>query len=83
MALQRTSEGKSGSRAYSREAALSISIRQRRAEFESMPPRVQAETLERVIALLKHEARRPEFRAHPSELKRTALQVYGIRIQDL
>lgn len=91
MALQRTSEGASGSHSYSREAAEPFAIRTLRETFLSYPPKEQERIRESVKARLRDEARHREFGARDgrsgrrigSALARFALAVYGVRLEDL
>jgi hypothetical protein len=91
MALQRTSEGKSGSHSYSREAAQPFAIRTLRETFLAYPPAEQARIRADVIERLRDEARKAEFTARTekggkrpgSALWQLAEPVYGIRIADL
>ena len=90
MALQRTSEGASGSHSYSRESALPFAIREQKRIFDSYPPAEQERIREEVRERLRDEARSREFGARlpngkrrGSELEKMAWPVYGIRIEDL
>lgn len=90
MALQRTSEGRTGQHSYSREQAEPFAIRTLRETFESYPPREQARIRADVIERLRAEARQHEFaakdgkgRRQGSALARLARDVYGITERDL
>lgn len=90
MAMQRTSEGASGSHSYSHEAAEPFAIQEQKRIFDSYPPRGQARIRADVIERLRTEQRGREFAARDdkgrrpgSALARMALPVYGIRIEDL
>lgn len=81
MAMQRTTEGKSGSHSYTREGAEPFAIRALQQDFRSQPARVQTETISRVLRLLSDELQRKQVQ--PSALFRLARTVYGITAQDL
>lgn len=81
MAMQRTTEGKSGQHSYTREGAEPFAIRTLQQDFRSQPARKQTETIDRVLRLLSDELRRQQ--AQPSALFRLASRVYGIRNEDL
>lgn len=83
MALQRTTEGMSGSHSYSQAAAEPFAIRSLREIFLSYPPAAQARIRADVIARLRAEARGKEFRNQRSALSRLAGPVYGITERDL
>lgn len=91
MALQRTTEGMSGSHTYSREAAEPFAIKSLRETFEAYPPKEQARIRADVRNRLRDEARKAEFAARTekgdkraeSALARLAWPVYGIRVRDL
>lgn len=89
MALQRTTEGKTGQHSYTREAAEPFAIRILRETFASYPPAAQARIRDSVRAQLLHEARKGEFSARTdkgkrqgSALARMAWDVYGVRIEE-
>jgi len=81
MALQRTSEGRTGQHSYTRETARDFEIRTRRADFLAHSPKEQARIRQDVIARLRQEAARGQ--RQPSALARQAGPVYGIREEDL
>ena len=88
MALQRTTEGKSGSHSYSQEAAQPFAIASLKEQFAAYPPKEQERIRERVKAQLRSEARSSEFGARlangrrlGSALARMAWEVYGVRAE--
>ena len=81
MALQRTTEGRTGQHSYSRESARDFEIRTRRADFLAHSPARQAEIRGDVIARLRQELARGQ--RQPSALARQAGPVYGIKPEDL
>lgn len=81
MAMQRTTEGKSGQHSYTREGAEPFAIRLLRDMFLSYPPREQERIREDVKQKLAEELHRKQ--AQPSALFRLARHVYGITAQDL
>jgi len=81
MAMQRTSEGRTGQHSYSREQAEPFAIRTLRETFAAYPPKEQARIRADVIARLRQEATRRQNQ--PSALARLARQVYGITVEDL
>lgn len=83
MAMQRTTEGASGSHSLTREQAEPFAIRRAKEDFDAQPPKAQAETLARVVWLLRRELHSAEFRAQPSDLRRKARAVYGVNVEDL
>jgi hypothetical protein len=91
MALQRTTEGKTGQHSYSREAALPFAIQTLRDTFLSYPPHEQARIKADVIQRLRAELHSFEFAAHTekggkrpgSALWQLAGPVYGITERDL
>jgi hypothetical protein len=90
MAMQRTSEGFSGSHSLTREQALPFAIRTLRDTFEAYPPAAQAKIKAEVIAKLREEAQHREFGARLANGKRSgsalwqlAGPVYGITAADL
>ena len=81
MALQRTTEGRTGQHSYSREQAEPFTIRTLRETFAAYPEREQACIRADVIARLRQEATRRQHQ--PSALARLAEPVYGITSEDL
>lgn len=81
MALQRTTEGRTGQHSYSQEGALPFAIRTLRETFLSYPPEAQARIRAEVIARLRDEAQRRQNQ--PSALAKLAGPVYGIAREDL
>lgn len=70
-----------GSHSFSREQAEPFAIQMLREDFQRQPPRVQTETIARVLRLLADELRRKQ--SQPSALARLARKVYGITARDL
>ena len=90
MALQCTTEGRSGSHGYSREQAEPFAIRLQKRIFDSYPPKEQERLRQDVIARLRDQQRSREFGARlangtrrGSELEKMAWPVYGVKIEDL
>lgn len=73
MALQRTTDGISGSHSYSREAAEPFAIRTLRETFQSYPAKEQEEIRESVRRQLREETRHAEFSARLSSGKRVCM----------
>lgn len=89
MALQRTTEGRTGQHSYSREAAEPFAIRTLRETFLSYPPAEQERIREKVKQQLLSERTGREFGARDdkgrrvgSALARMAWDVYGVRLED-
>ena len=68
----------SGRHEYTRESAAAWGIPQLQADFAAQPPKMQAETRERVLRILTAE--RASGRRNPSALARIAAVVYGVRL---
>lgn len=81
MALQRTTEGRSGTHSYSRETAEPFAIRSLRETFESYPPYEQERIRADVIRRLCAETQRGQ--RQQSALARLARKVYGIKAEDI
>jgi hypothetical protein len=89
MAMQRTTEGRTGQHSYSRESAEPFAIKSLRETFEAYPPREQERIRAEVKARLQAEARSAEFAARDdkgrrpgSALARMAWDVYGVRLEN-
>ena len=81
MALQRTTEGASGSHSLTREQAEPFAIKTLRATFLAYPAHEQERIRQHVRERLRDEARRGQKQR--SALARLASSVYGIRKEDL
>jgi hypothetical protein len=89
MALQRTTEGRSGAHSYSREAAEPFAIRTLRETFLAYSAKEQERIRESVKRQLRDEQRSHEFAARTDKGKRQgsalaqlALKVYGVSLED-